>query len=210
MRLTTRALVMTLEGQALLGLLRQLQPRGAVILGCALLVMAVLAAAVATDQNGAIGFGTTGVLLISLGGLAWLARRNSHQPAAPNPDTTIAALCWLALYGLTLAAVLTQPAILRRAFGAEVFQLPIEYVVPAALALLLLPLWPGFMGLAGLLRRALGKGRGGLLGIILEMRSALASDDPAERRMAFKTLWFFAYFILLIGAWIAYAEMIGV
>ncbi len=176
-----------------------------------MLAMAGLAAAVGTDRNGTIGFGTTGALLLSLGVLAWLARRSSHRPpAAPNPETTIAALCWLALYGVTLAAILTQPAILHRAFGAEALQLPIEYVVPAALALLLLPLWPGFMGFAGLLRRAMGKGRAGMLGIVLEIRVALASGDPAQRRMALKTLWFFAYFILLIGGWIAYAETIGV
>jgi hypothetical protein len=195
----------------LLGLLRQLQPRGALILGCAMLAMAGLAAAVGADRSGAIGFGTTGALLLSLGVVAWLARRSSHRPlAAPNPEATIAALCWLALYGAGLAAILTQPTILHRAFGAEAFQLPIEYVVPAALALLLLPLWPGFTGFAGLLRRAMGKGRAGILGILLEMRSALASEDPAEQRMALKALWFFAYFMLLIGGWIAYAEMIGV
>jgi hypothetical protein len=191
-------------------MLRQLQPRGAVILGCAMLAMAGLAAAVIPDQSGAIGFGATGALLLALGGLAWLARRRAHQPGAPNPGTTIAALCWVALYGLTLAVVLTEPAILHRAFGAEVFGLPIAYVVPGALALLLLPLWPGFMGLAGLLQRAMGKGRAGLLSIFLEMRLALASGDPAERRTALKALWFFAYFVLLIGGWIAYAEMIGI
>jgi hypothetical protein len=194
--------------QGLLGLLRQLEPRGAVILGCAMLTMAVLAAAVAENHNGALAFGAPGALLIGVGGLASLARRGAH--AAPNPATTIAALCWLALYGIALVVILTEPGILHRAFGAEAFRLPIEYVVPAALLLLLLPLWPGFMGLASMLRQAMHKGRGGVLGILLEARSALASDNPAERRMAIKALWFFAYFILLLGAWIAYAEMIGV
>jgi len=195
----------------LLDLLRQLQPRGAIILGSAMLAMAGLAAAVTTDRSGAIGFGVTGALLLSVGILAWLARRSSHRPpTAPNTETTIAALCWLALYGLMLAAILTRPDILHRAFGTEALQLPIEYVVPAAVLLLLLPLWPGFMGLAGLLRRAMDKGRAGLLGIALEMRLALASGDPAEQRMALKGLWLFAYFILLIGGWIAYAEMVGV
>lgn len=194
----------------MLGLLRQLEPRGAVILGCAMLAVAALAAAVAENHNGALAFGAPGALLIAVGGLAWLARRSSHRSAAPNPATTIAALCWLALYGIALVVILTEPAILHRAFGAEAFRLPIEYVVPAALLLLLLPLWPGFMGMASMLRQAMHKGRGGMLGILLEARSALASDHPAERRMALKALWFFAYFILLIGAWIAYAEMIGV
>jgi hypothetical protein len=176
-----------------------------------MLAMAGLAAAVGTERYGAIGFGTTGALLVSLGALAWLARRSSPQPpAAPSPETTIAALCWLALYGLTLTTILTQPDILHRAFGTEALQLPIEYVVPAVLALLLLPLWPGFMGVAALLRRAMGKGRGGMLGISLELRAALASVDPAERRMALQALWFLAYFILLMGGWIAYAEKIGV
>ena len=119
-------------------------------------------------------------------------------------------MCWLGLYGIALTVMLTEPAILHRAFGTEAFQLPIEYVLPAALALLFLPFWPGFMGFASLQRQAMSKGRGGKLGIILEMRSALASDDPAQRRMAYKTLWFFAYFALLIGAWIVYAEMIGI
>jgi hypothetical protein len=114
------------------------------------------------------------------------------------------------MYGGMLVVMLTEPAILHRAFGAEVFRLPIEYVLPTALAVLLLPLWPGLMGLAAMLGQAMRKGRGGVLSILLEMRSALASTDPAQRRMAFKALWFFAYFVLLAGAWIAYAEMIGV
>jgi hypothetical protein len=193
-----------------IGLLRQLQPRAAAIVGCALLALAGLAAAVSNDRNAAIGFGATGALLLLLGVVAWLARRSAHQPAAPSPDMTIAALCWLALYGIAVAVVLTEPAILHQAFGSEAFRLPIEYVVPAALALLFLPLWPGFLGLAGLLQQALRKGRGGNVGLVLEMRSALASGDPAERRIAFKTLWFFAYFVLLVGAWIVYAAMIGI
>jgi hypothetical protein len=194
----------------LLGLLRQLQPRAALVIGCAMLAMAGVAAAVVKDHNGALAFGAPGALLIAVGGVAWLARRSAQQPAPPNPATTIAALCWLALYGGTLVVILTEPAILHRAFGTEAFHLPIEYVVPAALLLLFLPLWPGFMGLASMLRQAMHKGRGGVLGILRETRSALASDNPAERRMALKALWFFAYFILLIGAWIAYAEMIGI
>jgi hypothetical protein len=195
----------------LLELLRQLQPRGPMILGCGLLAMAGLATAVGTDGKGAITFATSGSLLLALGALAWAARRSSHQtPRTPNPVTTIAALCWVALYGLILAVVLTEPAILHRAFGSEAFRLPIEYVVPAVLALLLLPLWPGFMGVAGLLRQAMSKGRAGILGIALEMRRGLASHDPAERRVALMALWFFAYFILLIGGWIAYAETIGI
>jgi hypothetical protein len=193
-----------------LELLRQVQPRGAMILACAMLAMAGVAAAVAQDQNAAIGFGTTGALLLALGGLASLARRTAQQPGTPKPETTIAAVCWLALYGATLVPILTEPAILHRAFGVQAFGVPIAHVVPAALALLLLPLWPGLVGLCGLLLRAMGKGRGGLLGIIREMRSALASSDPAERQTALRALWFFAYFILLVGAWIAYAEMIGV
>jgi len=173
--------------------------------------VARLAAEKATkDRDSAIGFGAMGALLISLGGLARLARGISQQPAAPNPDTTIGVLCWLAFYGLILVVMLTEPAILHRAFGAEAFHLPIEYVLPIALALLLLPLWPGCMGLASLMRQAMRKGRGGKLGMILEMGSALASDDPAERRMAIKTLWFLAYFGFLAGAWIVYAAMIGI
>jgi hypothetical protein len=66
------------------------------------------------------------------------------------------------------------------------------------------------MGVAELLRQAMSKGRAGILGIALEMRRGLASHDPAERRVALMALWFFAYFILLIGGWIAYAETIGI
>jgi hypothetical protein len=168
--------------------------------------MAGLAAGI--NHNGAIPFATTGALLLALGALAWMARRRSDQlPDAPDPDTTIAAVCWMALYGLMLGTILTEPAILHRAFGAAAFQLPIEYLVPPVLALLLLPLWPGLMGVAGFLRT---KGRVGLLAIALEMRSALTSDDSETRRIALKALWFFAYLILLMACWIAYAEMIGV
>src|SRR5215813_1005452 len=140
-----------------------------------------------------------GAVLICLGGLARLATSNSHQHAVPSSGV----LLWLVFYGLLLVVMLTEPEILYRAFGAEVFHLPIEYALPVILALLLLPLWPGCMGLTSLLQEAIRKGRGGRLGMILEMQSALASDNPTERRMAMKTLWFFAYFGLLAGAWIA-------
>ena len=170
-------------------------------------VASLAAAKAIKDRNSAIGFGVMGAVLISLGGLARLARSNSHEPAAPN---MIGALLWLVFYGLMLVVMLTEPAILYRAFGAEVFHLPIEYALPVILALLLLPLWPGCMGLTSLLQEAIRKGRGGRLGMILEMQSALASDNPTERRMAMKTLWFFAYFGLLAGAWIAYAAMLGI
>jgi hypothetical protein len=158
------------------------------------------------DRNSAIGFGIMGVVLISFGGLVRLARGNSYPRAIPDSG----ALLWLVFYGLLLVVMLTEPAILHRAFGAEAFHLPIEYALPVVLALLLLPLWPGCMGLTSLLAQAMRKGRGGKIGMILEIRSALASDNPAERQMAIKTLWFFAYFGLLAGAWIAYAAMLGI
>jgi len=161
-------------------------------------------------RNSAIGLGALGAFLILLGGAARFARGDSGELAAPNPDTTIGVLCWLALYGLVLVVILTEPAILHRAFGTEAFQLPIEYVVPMALALLFLPLWPGCMGLGALTRQAMRKGRGGKLGLIFEMRSLLASNNPTERRTAVKALWFFAYFTLLCTTWIAYAAMIGI
>ena len=78
------------------------------------------------------------------------------------------------------------------------------------LALLFLPFWPGFIGLASLTLHSLRKGRGGKLGLLLEMGSALASGTPAERREAIKMLWLFAYFTLLFGGWIFYAAMIGI
>jgi hypothetical protein len=109
-----------------------------------------------------------------------------------------------------LAVMLTEPDILHRAFGTEVFRLPIEYVLPAILLLLLLPLWPGFVGFAALLRQAMSRGRRGIMGVLMEMRLAFASGNPAERAMAFRALWFLAYFILLVGSWIAYAAMLGV
>jgi hypothetical protein len=158
------------------------------------------------DRDSAIGFGVMGALLISLGGLARLAGGNSHPSAAASSGV----LLWLVFYGLMLVVMLTEPAILQRAFGTKAFYLPIEYALPVVLALLLLPLWPGCMGLTSLLREAMRKGRGGKLGLLLEMRSALASDNPAERRTALKALWFFAYFGLLAGVWIAYAAMLGI
>ena len=165
---------------------------------------------VAKDRQSAIGFGAIGALLIFVGGLARLARGSSQALAVPKPETTIGAALWVLLYGTALVVMLTEPAILHRAFGATVFQLPIEYVLPAALALLFLPFWPGFIGLASLTLHALRKGRGGKLGLVLEMVSALASGTPAERRMAIKMLWLLAYFALLFGCWIFYAAMIGI
>jgi hypothetical protein len=165
---------------------------------------------VTKDRNSAIGFGVMGALLMSLGGLARLARSNSHQPAPPSLGTTIGALLWLAFYGVILVVMLTEPATTHRAFGAEAFHLPIEYVLPPALAVLLMPLWPGCMGLGELIPQAMSKGRGGKLGMVLEIRSALTSGNPANRRMALQTLWFFGYFGLLVVAWIVYAAMIGI
>jgi hypothetical protein len=165
---------------------------------------------VAKDRQSAIGFGAIGAFLIFVGGLARLAQGSSHVLAVPNPETTIGAALWVLLYGTALVVMLTEPAILHRAFGAEVFQLPIEYVLPAVLALLFLPFWPGFIGLASLTLHALRKGRGGKLGLLLEMGSALASGTPAEQRMAIKMLWLLAYFTVLFGGWIFYAAMIGI
>jgi hypothetical protein len=169
-------------------------------------VAGLAAAKAIKDRNSAIGFGIMGAVLISFGGLARLARGNSSQRAIPDSG----ALLWLVFYGLLLVVMLTEPAILHRAFGAEAFHLPIEYALPVVLALLLLPLWPGCMGLTSLVAQAMRKGRGGKIGMILEIRSALASGNPAQRQMAIKTLWFFAYFGLLAGAWIAYAAMLGI
>jgi hypothetical protein len=165
---------------------------------------------VAKDRHSAIGFGAMGALLIFVGGLARLAQRSSHGLAAPNLETTIGAMLWVLLYGTALVVMLTEPVILHRAFGAELFQLPIEYVLPGALALLFLPFWPGFMGLASLTLQAMRKGRGGKVGLVLEMGSALASGNSAERRMAIKMLWLLAYFTLLVAAWIVYAAMLGI
>jgi hypothetical protein len=83
-------------------------------------------------------------------------------------------------------------------------------VAPIGLALVFLPLWPGGSGLAGLALRAARDGRSSKLGLLLEMGSMLASSDPTERWLAIRALWFFAYFILLCGAWIAYAAMLGI
>lgn len=165
---------------------------------------------VAKDRNTAIGIGAIGALLLFFGGLARLVRGGSHGIAAPDPDTTIGVVLWVLLYGTALVVMLTEPVILHRAFGTEVFHVPIEYILPAALAVLFLPLWPGFMGLASLTLRAMRKGRGGKLALVLEMGSALASGNPAERRMAIKMLWLLTYFTLLVVGWIFYAAMLGI
>lgn len=162
------------------------------------------------DQNSAIGFAALGGLLIFLGGAAQIARRGSEEIAAPDPDATIGVLLWLAFYGLALVVLLTEPAILHGAFGTEVFRVPIEYVVPVVLALLFIPFWSGCMGLAALTLHAMRKGRSSKLGLILELRSLLASNNPGERRVALKALWFFVYFVFLCAAWIIYAAMIGI
>ena len=119
-------------------------------------------------------------------------------------------MLWVLLYGIVLMVMLTEPAIVHRAFGTEAFHLPIEYILPAALAVLFLPLWPGFMGLASLTLRAAHNGRAGKLALVLEMGSALASGTPAERRMAIKMLWLISYFTLLVVGWIFYAGMLGI
>jgi hypothetical protein len=165
---------------------------------------------VAKDRNSAIGIAAIGALLILFGGFARLVRGNSHGIAEPNPATTIGIVLWVLLYGTALMVMLTEPAILHRAFGTEAFHLSIEYVLPAALAVLFLPLWPGFMGLASLTLSAMQKGRGSKLGLVLEMGSALVSGTPAERRMAIKMLWLLTYFTLLVVGWIFYAAMLGI
>jgi hypothetical protein len=49
------------------------------------------------------------------------------------------------------------------------------------------------------------KGRASKLGMIRELGAALASNDPKERRMGIKALWFFVYLVLLFAGWIVYA-----
>lgn len=165
---------------------------------------------VATNRNSAIGFGTFGALLILLGVFAYAAKRGPRTAVESDPDVTIGTLIWLALYGIALVVMLTEPTILHRAFGTEVLRVPIEYALAPALALVLLPLWPGCAGLGPLVRRAAFKGRTGKLGLLLELRSALASDDPAGRRIAVRTLWFLTYLGLLFIAWIFYAASLGI
>src|SRR5262249_53754369 len=151
-----------------------------------------------------------GALIVLLGGLARAVRGGSHHAPPSSPEVTIGAVCWLALYGIALVVILTEPTILHQAWGSEAFGVPIEYVVPPALAAVLLPLWPGCMGLAALTRQAMSKGRGGRLGLLLELRAALGSHDPVQRRMAVKTLWFLGYFASIAAAWIAYAAALGI
>ena len=165
---------------------------------------------VAKDRNSAIGIAAIGALLILFGGVARLVRGSSHDVAEPNPDRTIGVVLWVLLYGIVLMVMLTEPAILHRAFGTEAFHLSIEYILPAALAVLFLPLWPGFMGLASLTLRAAQNGSGGKLALVLEMGSALVSGTPAERRMAINVLWLLTYFTLLVVGWIFYAAMLGI
>jgi len=153
---------------------------------------------VGRNQNSAIGFGIFGALLVLLGGLAQAARSRSRNAVTSDPDATIGPLIWLAFYGVLLVVMLTEPAILHRAFGTEAFHVPIEYVLAPTLALVLLPLWPGCAGLGSLMRYAMHDG------------SAQASSNPAERNMMLRTLWFFAYLGLLFAAWIFYAAELGI
>src|SRR5262245_58327136 len=162
------------------------------------------------DRNSALGLAAIGAGLVLLGGVARLARGSAHDAPPANPDFTIGMLCWLAFYGIALVAILTEPAILHRAWGTHAFGLPIEYVMPLALALVFLPMWPGCMGLASLTLLALRKGRGGKLGLLLELREALRSHDPAQRGTGFRALWFVRYFVSIVAAWIAYATVLGI
>ena len=81
---------------------------------------------VAKHRDSAIGIAAIGASLILFGGLARLVRGSSHGIAEPNPDRTIGAVLWVLLYGIVLMVMLTEPAILHRAFGTEAFHLPIE------------------------------------------------------------------------------------
>ena len=157
------------------------------------------------DRISAVRFGIAGAFLVFLGGFARIASNGSRDTAASNPDTTIGVLIWLTFYGILLVVLLTEPTILHRASGTNAFHLPIEYVLAPAIAVVLLPLWPGCTGLGSLVRQAMQKGRTGKLGMVREMALALASNNPAERRMGFKALWFFAYLGLLFAGWIVYA-----
>ncbi|HZV20960.1 MAG TPA: hypothetical protein VE986_05370 [Hyphomicrobiales bacterium] len=145
------------------------------------------------DRNAAIGLGALGAFLIFLGGAARIARGRLEEVAAPNLNTTGGEMLVvsLILFGGPLAVILAEPAALHRAFGVEAFHLPIEFVLPAALALLFfLPLWLGSMGLSALVRRAMRNGRHGEAGLIWEIGS----------------LCLFIYPILF---WIVYAAVFG-
>lgn len=159
----------------------------------------------AKDRDSALGFGIVGAFLIFVGGIARLARNGSPDATQSNPATTIGALMWLSLYGILLVVMLTEPATLHRTLGTEIFHQPIEYVLAPALAVVLVPLWPGCAGLALLVLQAGRKGRAGKLGMIRELGAALASNDAEERRMGIKALWFFVYLVLLFAGWFVYA-----
>jgi hypothetical protein len=156
-------------------------------------VASLAAENVARDRNTAIGIGVFGSLLIFLGGAALIARAGSEEVAGLEVYETgnEVLVFWLIVFALPLVAILAEPAMLHRKFGVEAFHLPIEYVLPMAIALLFfLPLWLAYIGLSALARRAMRDNGVGRIGLIFEI-------GP---------LWFFIYPVLF---WIVFAAMFG-
>jgi len=114
---------------------------------------------------------------------------------------------------VALTATLFDPAVRRvmtLAFGERPFGVPVLPLVAVAQSLLLLPLLWCVVHLQRIMRQALADGRGlGPLSLLLDMR-AIGHRHPELRYSQLVSVFGLVYGLIIVGAWIFYADHLGI
>lgn len=114
---------------------------------------------------------------------------------------------------VVLTATLFDPAVRRvmaLAFGERPFGVPVLLLVGVAQSLLLLPLLWCVVHLQRIMRQALADGRGlGPLSLLLDMR-AIGHRHPELRYSQLVCAFGLVYGLIIVGAWIFYADHLDI
>lgn len=118
------------------------------------------------------------------------------------------ALIYVLLIGTTFSPGV-QP-VLAKAFGSEPFGLPVTWVVAGAQAVLLLPFMFAIHHFMLISEQAAADGHSiGKVGLLVYAAS-VGQRHPHLRRSQMISVAGLAYFVLVCGAWIAYADAKGI
>ena len=118
-----------------------------------------------------------------------------------------------ALLFAALTATLFDPAVRRvmaLAFGERPFGVPVLLLVAVVQSLLLLPLLWCVVHLQRIMRQAVADGQGlGPLSLLLDMR-AIGHRHPKLRHSQLVCVFGLVYGLSIVGAWIFYADHLGI
>ncbi len=169
------------------------------------------------ERNVAVTRGLPIGLFVFFGGAAWLCHRNVRRLRRGEPERERRALSPDAvgrvvalLFVACMLGVNLDPAVRAKhaqAFGAAPFGLPVALVVTLVELVLFAPYFWVFAHLMRIVMPA--QARGGVLskgGVVL----AVASAPPELLRSRRIVIAGLVWFVLIVGAWIAYADARGI